>query len=135
MIFSTSLSWPLKSWPNFWDKIVNQADTFQMKYNFTAKNIISHDFITCGKTLSSVSISLLNRLRTLPKGVVSNNSMGQRRTFFNRCSCITFAERTNPNDKFIDTAKLNRTKRTKFDQLKYLFMDEIEFCGQWTAKS
>lgn len=88
--------------------------------SFTAKNIIIHDRITCGKILSTVSTSLENLFITRPSGVVSNNCIGHRKTFDNKPSCIVFAEYIKPSATIKLVRKLRRTiGRKKIVYLKY----------------
>lgn len=47
------------------------------------------------------SISLENRLKMRPNGVVSNIAIGHRKTFDNNVRCICLADRIKPNDNVI----------------------------------
>lgn len=80
-------------------------------WKFTEKNISNHPLMTCGKTLSTVSISFENRFNMRPSGVVSNNSSGQRSTFINKLSCIACADTIKPIDTINEIATLNKTIR------------------------
>lgn len=60
-----------------------------------------------GNVLSTQVISFEKRFNTRPTGVVSNVSIGQRSTFLNKLSCITFAEMISPCAATSDCKKLN----------------------------
>lgn len=68
-----------------------------------------HDLITWGRTLSTVSTSFEKRFKTRPIGVVSNNSIGQRKTNLNKTLCISLAEYRKPNAIINDAMKFEKT--------------------------
>ena len=53
----------------------------------TVKKVLSQERIKLGSRLSMVSMSREKRLRMRPIGVVSKNSMGERRTLCSMPSC------------------------------------------------
>lgn len=67
----------------------------------TVKFIAISIRVTCGRTLSHVSTSLLNLLRILPNGVVSKKTNGKRMTLWMRAVCIAFAAAIVPSENIM----------------------------------
>jgi len=58
-----------------------------MIIEMSGANVMRKFCANCGMLVSRMSMSLENRLTMRPRGVVSKNDMGQRRTCNNRPEC------------------------------------------------
>lgn len=99
----------------------------------TPNNIIIQDLRTCGRVLSTTSTSFENLFITRPSGVVSNSSIGHRRTFVNSKICISCAACKQPNAIIKAPKRLDRALILQIEIYLdfffcfYLFLFFLEF--------